>query len=889
MAKTKQTKLSILMTMNTKQFNSALARASYKLNQVGKKMQATGKTLSRNLTMPLALIGAASIKAATDFEFAMAKVQAVSGFTTQEVGRLESQAKALGASTSKSASEVASLQLELAKLGKSSTEIEQMTESILSLAIAFDAELGDAASTVGTTLAQFNLDASESTRVADVMAVAFGSSSLDLESFTESMKNAAPVANEFGFSLEQTTALLGVLADSGIRGSDAGTKLKMALSNIAAEGGDVQRVFQSLIGGTTTYKEALDALGKRAAILVPILGKNGEKLEELQAKLADSAGAAKAARLVLEDTAQGGFDRLKSAAESAGIEIGGVLMPAIQELTSAVTEALGSFAGLTREQKESKVKAAALAASIGPLVYIVGKLTSGIGLAIRAIRKMNIATLKNPYVLAAVAVTALALAIYKKTQMLTAAEKLQKRLNGIESRTNQLLAKEASNVKVLAVQYKAAAGNLEKRKEILEKLKEINPDIVKGLDAETSSYDDLVLSMDNYLGKLKEKIRQQLLEKELTAQIQDQIILERQLAEAKVKHADAEEAIAKGAERTMLGMINQRGEVTRILSEQGRASWEARAAMAALEKQLAENLEAQAALTTGIVDNNAAIEESNGLLTEAQEREEAIAKAKKKHAEKNAELIASQKAYNDKLEDLLWYMDQIDKREEERKKRLKEIQDTELEFEEIDMGEDIVIEPDIDFTKAELKTLAWIRTMDTLKSTLNETFYEMGNALAQSIQPFSDAMADLIMGADNAKESMRALGAQLIKQLLSIAISNAITAALSPLAPENIATAGTSGAVKAAAAPALVAGLFGAVPAFAEGGAVLGPTLALVGEKAGSAGEAIIPFEKMTEFARKAIDTDSLGGGNNVVVTGRISGSDIVISNARGSRARSRF
>lgn len=885
MAKTKQTKLSILMTMNTKQFNSALARASYKLNQVGKKMQATGRSLSRNLTAPLALIGVASIKAATDFEFAMAKVQAVSGFTTQEVGRLESQAKALGASTSKSASEVASLQLELAKLGKSSTEIEQMTESILSLAIAFDAELGDAASTVGTTLAQFNLDASESTRVADVMAVAFGSSSLDLESFTEAMKNAAPVANEFGFSLEQTTALLGTLADSGIRGSDAGTKLKMALSNIAAEGGDVQRIFQSLIGGTTTYKEALDALGKRSAILVPILGKNGEKLAELQRKLADSAGAAKAARLVLEDTAQGGFDRLKSAAESAGIEIGGVLMPVIQELTSTLTEALGSFAGMTREQKEAKVKAGALAAAIGPLVYIVGKLTSGIGLAIRAVRKLNIAILANPYVLAAAAVTALAIAIYNKTQMLTNAEKLQKRINGIEAKTNSLLAKEASNVKILAVQYKAAAGNLEKRKEILEKLKEINPDIVKGIDAETSSYTDLTKSIDQYLLKLKEKIKAKLQEAELTALIEDEIKLEQQRAEALKELETAQKRYNDTAEK--VAKIEASGNSAKSLSillegERTDALNDSKEALEEIESQLANNIDAQEQI-------GKKYEDTTKKADELAESEDALAKAKKKHAEENAILIAAQQAYNEKLEDLLWYMDQIDKREKERKQRLKDIQDTELEFEEIDMGEDIVVEPEIDFTKAEQRTLAWMKTMDTVKATMNNTFYEMGQALQQAIGPFSDAMADLIMGADNAKEKMRELGKQLVKQLLSIAISNAIASALSPLAPENQATAGTSGAVKAAAAPALVAGLFGNIPAFAEGGAVLGPTLALIGEKSGSAGEAIIPFEKMTEFARKAIDTDSLGGGNNVVVTGRISGSDIVISNTRGTRARSRF
>ena len=106
----------------------------------------------------------------------------------------------------------------------------------------------------------------------------FGASALDLEKFGGAMGNVAPIAKEFGFSLEETTALLGVLANNGIEGTDAGTKLKMAFSQLAAEGVNVKDTFTAIINGSVTYKDAIDVLGKRAAILSPIFGKNTDEL-----------------------------------------------------------------------------------------------------------------------------------------------------------------------------------------------------------------------------------------------------------------------------------------------------------------------------------------------------------------------------------------------------------------------------------------------------------------------------------------------------------------------------------------------------------------------------------------------------------------------------------
>jgi hypothetical protein len=390
--------LIVTIGATTRDFDKGLGKAMRKMRTFGKNTKALGKSLTRNLTAPIAAMGGFAVKAAADFEFAMAKVKAVSGFTAEEVGRLEEQAKQLGASTSKSASEVAALQLELAKLGKSSTEIESMTESVLSLGIAFDQDLGEVAETVGSTLNQFGLNASESGRVADVMATAFGSSSLDLERFRESMKVAGPVANEFGFSLEETTAVLGTLANSAISGSDAGTKFKMALSELAAEGDDVKDTFVQLLKGNISYTEAMDVFGKRAAILGPILGKNGEKLAELQTKLMNSSGAANNARKVLEDTAMGGFAALQSAAEAASITLGQALMPTVNKVAKFITDLASGIANMNSETRESVIKFVAIAAAIGPLLVILPSIISGftmllspVGLVIGAIVGLGIA------------------------------------------------------------------------------------------------------------------------------------------------------------------------------------------------------------------------------------------------------------------------------------------------------------------------------------------------------------------------------------------------------------------------------------------------------------------------------------------------------------------
>jgi len=399
--------LIVTIGANTRRFDKGLGDSMRKMKQFGKNTKALGRNLTRSLTMPLAALGGLAVKTAADFEFSMAKVAAVSGFAANEMKALEAQAKQLGGSTSKSASEVAGLQLELAKLGKSSKEIENMTEDILSLGIAFDKDLGETAAVVGQTLNQFGMDASETGRVADNMAVLFGSSSLDLEKYSTAMSTVGLTANTLGISLEDTGSALGILVDAGVDASTAGTSLTKAFTKLVQSGVPANEVLNHLTSGNLSVAESFEFFGDRAGKIIPALQGAGEEIAALTEKQLAGAGAAKTARKVLEDTAKGGFDALKSAVEAAGISIGTALMPTVKKLTGFFTTLASKLASVDSGMQTQLVTILAVIAGIGPLLMILPAIVSGftllispIGLVVAAIVGLAIATIKYADVVA---------------------------------------------------------------------------------------------------------------------------------------------------------------------------------------------------------------------------------------------------------------------------------------------------------------------------------------------------------------------------------------------------------------------------------------------------------------------------------------------------------
>ncbi len=201
-----------------KQYNKGQERSSRATQQLTRLLGAFG--LAGGITLVVRgfkdMIGVFS-----GFEKQAAKVRAISGATDKEFKQLTDDAKRLGESTEKTATNVGELQLAYAKLGFTTDQIIAATEATLDLSTAIDEDLAESARVVGNTLRGFDLQAEETARVADVMALAISSSALDLSKFSVAMAKVAPVAKTFGFSVEDTTALLAQLTNAGFEASMA--------------------------------------------------------------------------------------------------------------------------------------------------------------------------------------------------------------------------------------------------------------------------------------------------------------------------------------------------------------------------------------------------------------------------------------------------------------------------------------------------------------------------------------------------------------------------------------------------------------------------------------------------------------------------------------------
>ncbi len=209
-----------------------LRRAEARVVKFGENIKAIGRRLT-TLGLAAGVPFAASMKVFASFDDQMRAVKAVTGATGKEFDDLTAKAKFLGRTTSFTASQVASAMLELGRAGFAPKEIDEAIPSILNLARATGTELATSAEICANTLRSFELPATEMVRVSDVMVAAANNSAQTLEELGESMSYCAPIASEYGLSLEQTAKALGALANYGIKGSQSGTTLRRVLTNLA--------------------------------------------------------------------------------------------------------------------------------------------------------------------------------------------------------------------------------------------------------------------------------------------------------------------------------------------------------------------------------------------------------------------------------------------------------------------------------------------------------------------------------------------------------------------------------------------------------------------------------------------------------------------------------
>lgn len=237
--------IGLAMRDATRLMNDGFRNMGDNLRAFGDSLSNIGTGLSV-LTQPLLSLGRTGLEAAADFDQLMNQISIFGGVTGEELEAVRQYALKMGADTKFSASDAAAAFLNLLKAGQDTTEATATLATVLDLAAAGNLNLEQASAIVTGSLAMFNLEVTDASRVSDALARAANASMADVGDLGQALTNVGPVAAMFGLSIEDTVATLGVFANSNIKGADAGTLLKSMLLNITRPTDDVKGAMDRL-------------------------------------------------------------------------------------------------------------------------------------------------------------------------------------------------------------------------------------------------------------------------------------------------------------------------------------------------------------------------------------------------------------------------------------------------------------------------------------------------------------------------------------------------------------------------------------------------------------------------------------------------------------------
>lgn len=427
-----------------KAFEDKSATIGEKLGSLGGVLSGVGKSMSTYLTVPILGAGVAAMKVGNDFEKQMSRVQGISGATKDELASLTDQAIRLGADTSFSASEAATGMENLASAGFTTNEIMSAMPGLLDLAASSGTDLATASDIAASAVRGFGLQASDTTHVADIFAQVAASTNAQTEDMGDAMKYVAPVAAAMGQSIEETAAAIGIMANAGIKGSQAGTTLRGALSSLAKPTDEMKEKMEELsldffdaqgnmlplngiIGELQTSFEGLTQEQQNNA-LVTLFGQESlsgmltlvqagpDELVSMTDSLENCSGAASDMADVMLNNTSGAIEQLKGSIETLGIKLQQALAPQFTKIINGITDFVNSLSSMDDETLQVIITIAGIVAAVGPLLLIGGKILTSISGVISAFTAISaaataagvgVASLLGPIALVIAAVVAL--------------------------------------------------------------------------------------------------------------------------------------------------------------------------------------------------------------------------------------------------------------------------------------------------------------------------------------------------------------------------------------------------------------------------------------------------------------------------------------------------
>lgn len=398
--------------------NTALSKidvAGQKMEAVGNSIAGAGKKMM-GVTTVIGGVGVAAVKTAADFDSAMSQVAAVSGATGKDFDNLRNKAREMGSKTKFSATEAAEAMNYMAMAGWKTEDMLDGIEGVMNLAAASGEDLATTSDIVTDALTAFGLSAKDSGHFADILAAASSNANTNVSMMGETFKYCAPIAGALGFSAEDTAEAIGLMANAGIKSSQAGTALRTIMNNLAgdvkisgkaigdvtiattnADGSmrdlsDILADCRSAFGNLTESEKAQAAeslVGKNAMSGFLALMNAGEgDIEKLSSAIDNCDGSAEKMAMTMQDNLAGQLTILKSQLQELAISFGDILMPAIRSIVSKLQGFVDKLNGMDEGTKRTIVTIALLVASIGPLLIIIGTTISKIGVAMQGFVKL---------------------------------------------------------------------------------------------------------------------------------------------------------------------------------------------------------------------------------------------------------------------------------------------------------------------------------------------------------------------------------------------------------------------------------------------------------------------------------------------------------------------
>ena len=385
--------------------SKGLDNAQKKIQKVSASLTKAGTKLSATVTAPLVALGTKSVMVSQQFEQSMANAASVAGATSEELARMTSIAREMGAKTVFSASDAADALYYMASAGYKVDQMADSIEATLNLASATQSDLAFTTETVISTLNQFGLEANQAERVTNVFAAAIGDSMASMDKLANSMGYVGSVANSLGYTIEETVGALSVLYDAGYDGSTAGTSLRQAFVSLMNPSTAALGVFEELgiavedvNPATNDFASILDRLrdagldtsqamkifGARGGPgMLALMSAGGDAVRGMTKAITGTNKATDMAATQL-DTLQGQWKILKSELEEIAISFGDVLIPLIRQfITKYISPLTAKIMGLSMGTRKQIVVIALLAAAIGPLLIVIGKLVGSLGTIIK--------------------------------------------------------------------------------------------------------------------------------------------------------------------------------------------------------------------------------------------------------------------------------------------------------------------------------------------------------------------------------------------------------------------------------------------------------------------------------------------------------------------------